>query len=162
LRVHILTAVTRPENLPEIARSIAEAAQKTEYEIVWHWRFDPELRHVGGQALKNKMLDGIEEGWVVFLDDDTIMHPDLLATVARSSARAVVVSQDGGGLEAKRGNVHVGTIDIGQAVIDRKLIANERIPLEYAGDGEFLQRVLGGVREVRFVKERLAYYNALR
>ena len=162
MKFHILTAVTRPENLPEIAASIAEAAQKVDAEVVWHWRFDPEGEHVGGQALKNAMLDGIDDGWVYILDDDTTMHPELLAKVASYDAPAVVVSQRGSGLQAKPGHVHIGAIDAGQAVMRREVIGDKRIEHSYAGDGLFLEQVLFGLPGVVFLSEELSHYNALR
>lgn len=164
MKVHILTACSRPENLAEVGASLSYAA--TAHEIVWHVRFDPKQRHVGGQALKNAMLDEITDGWVVFLDDDTKMHPDLLERVMRfRDADAVVVSQrrtDGPVLSASRERLVVGQVDIGQAVIRREVIGDTRIPEDYDGDGVFLGAVLRERQKVVFLDEVLSWHNALR
>jgi hypothetical protein len=166
VRLHILTACTRPHNLPALAESI-EAATVAPWEVCWHIRFDAALEHIGGQRLKNQMLDQITDGWVVFLDDDTVMHPLLMERIGEHSyADAVVVSQDradGRHLTAARDQLRVGDVDIGQAVIRRKLIAGHRIPETYEGDGEFLAAVLSAERAlaVVFLRETLSAHNAL-
>src|SRR5512132_2800574 len=112
MRLHVLTAVTRPGNLGLLAESIA-AASIPEVGIVWHWCFDPERTAVGGQRLKNEMLDQISDGWVCFLDDDNVMHPDFVRRVhEHKDADAVVVCQqrhsDGRTLVAGPGELRVG------------------------------------------------------
>jgi hypothetical protein len=165
-RLHVLTACTRPDNLPTLAVSLAEACCGP-WEICWHLRLDPEQRHVGGQRLKNDMLDQVSDGWVCFLDDDTTIDPRFLQLVdelRRDGATAVVVSQqreNGAVLPASRANLHVGSIDIGQAIIHRGLIGNWRIPLSYEGDGVFLASVLGNATTAVFVDEILSYHNRL-
>lgn len=161
MRIHVLTAVTRPENLTEIGYSLARAAQRAEADVVWHLRFDLEHRYVGGQQVKNELLDGIEDGWVWVLDDDTLVHPDLF-TYLDPAYDALVVSMllEGGLLHAAEKNVVLGGIDIGQAIISRELIGEERILPAYDGDGRFLETLLRGVN-VLYVPEELTYYNAI-
>jgi hypothetical protein len=169
MRLHVLTAVTRPGYLPLLAESIADASAPDTFDVCWHWRFDTDRRHVGGQALKNEMLDGISDGWVWVLDDDTLVHPLLFATVADAireapRARAVVVSQsrtDGRVLHAHEDNVRVGSIDIGQAVLRRDLIGTLRIPETYEGDGELLEALLPSCAGVLYIDEVLSCHNAL-
>src|ERR1043166_599735 len=69
--LHILTAVTRPENLPKLAESLIPAAAAG-VELAWHVGYDLEHRHVAGQAVKNRLLDRISpsQDWVWILDDD--------------------------------------------------------------------------------------------
>jgi hypothetical protein len=146
VRLHVLTAVSRPENLPRVAESLSAAAMNVpDVKVCWHWRFDLERKHVGGQALKNEMLDEIEEGWVWVLDDDTEAHPDVLGAKDFEAYDAVVFSQvrsDGRVLLAAPENVVPGSIDINQAFLRRDLIGDLRIPIHYDGDGMFLNAVL--------------------
>jgi hypothetical protein len=165
MRAHVLTACTRPHNLPVVAESIM-AATCDPWDVTWHIRFDPAQQHVGGQRLKNEMLDQIEDGWVCFLDDDTTMHPDFLQrmTEAVADAGAVVVSQqrqNGMVLTAAHTHLRVGCVDIGQAFIARSLIGTHRIPEHYEGDGMFLQAVLGNWPAVAYLEEILSEHNAL-
>jgi len=112
------------------------------------------------------MLDQISDGWVCFLDDDTTLDAEfvrLAEVLSRNGASAVVVSQaraDGSILRAARGNLCVGGIDIGQAIISRVLIDDTRIPLCYDGDGMFLAAVLN-TPNVVFIDEVLSYHNRL-
>jgi hypothetical protein len=161
-RLHVLTACSRPENLARVAESIAAAACEP-WEVCWHVRLDRAREHVGGQALKNRMLDQITDGWVCFLDDDTVMHPDFLTAVAENQdAHMVVVSQrrtDGRTLVAAAANMRVGHVDIGQAAIRRERI-DSSIPEHYEGDGVFLADVAATAR-VAYVAEVLSFHNAL-
>jgi hypothetical protein len=160
--LHVLTACTRPHNLPAIAESLAAWGRA---DFIWHIRFDMAKRHVGGQAVKNTLLDEITDGWVMFLDDDTVVHPDLWKLFSRhnAEAEAIVVSQQHsvlGVLHAAPTNVMIGTVDIGQAIIRRDVIGAQRIPETYAGDGEFLHDILPHVNAV-YVDEVLSFHNAL-
>ena len=149
MRLHIVTAVTRPANLGMIAASLAAAACTARIDLVWHWRFDWQREHVGGQKLKNDALDAITEGWVWMLDDDTIAHSEILQAWSQHArhdgVRAVVFGQsraDGRILVADEQNVRVGHIDIGQAFLRRDIIGEHRLPEHYDGDGMFLEVVL--------------------
>jgi hypothetical protein len=165
MRAHVLTACTRPGNLRAVAESIM-AATCDPWDVTWHIRFDPAQQHVGGQRLKNEMLDQIEDGWVCFLDDDTTMHPEFLQRMAEAvkDSGAVVVSQqrqDGRVLVAAHEHLQVGLVDIGQAFIARSLISGTRIPEHYEGDGMFLQAVLANWPAVAYLPEILSEHNAL-
>lgn len=165
MRLHILTACTRPENLPTMAESIHKWGSA---DVTWHVRFDPTKTAIGGQRLKNEMLDERHgSGYVFFLDDDTVAHPMLWKRVhplLEEHVAAVVFSQkhsELGILHAAPENVTVGGIDIGQAVVHASVIAGHRIPETYAGDGEFYEAVLRGRDDVVYLDEVLSFHNAL-
>lgn len=162
MRLHVCTACSRPENLDRVAASLALWGQA---DYTWHIRFDIERRHVGGQRLKNELLNDVSEGWVWFLDDDTLAHPKLYRTLEQKSRGydAIVVSQrrrERANLIAAEENVRVNEIDIGQAIIRRSLIGEDRIPETYAGDGLFLEEVLP-FGKVLYLPEVLSFHNAL-
>lgn len=144
------------------------ALNAPEVEVVWHWRFDPHRMHIGGQALKNEMLDEIDDGWCWALDDDTIAHENVLRVVsqvaaAKVKARAIIVSQlrtSGHVLQARPEQMCVGGVDIGQAFLRRDLIGDQRIPLDYEGDGMFLQAVLAGQPAI-YLADVLSLHNSL-
>lgn len=147
--LHVVTAITRPENLPRICSSLSAGCVHARCDLVWHWRHDFEHAHVGGQKPKNDALDVIKDGWVWFLDDDTLADARIPSIVAsfddRVEVDAFVVSQrraDGYVLAAGAEHVRVGSIDIGQAIIRRSAIGTQRIPETYVGDGVFLEAVL--------------------
>ncbi len=166
MRLHVLTACTRLQNLPVIAASIQDAACEP-WEVCWHVRFDPAREHLGGHKLKLDMLAQITDGWVVFLDDDTLMHPELLKHVAEHlDCAGVVVSQDrtaslGHMLYAHPQNMRLGGVDIGQVVLTRELIGDTDMPPYYGGDGTFLQSILQGRDDIAYLPDVLSLYNAL-
>lgn len=173
--LHVLTAVTRPENLSRIAGALAFAAGRTTFSIAWHWKYDLERENVGGQAIKNAMLDEIPmraEHWVWILDDDTLPIAAVLMRLeeeleADPLLEAMVVAQMRNDprrvLPVGVDFSHPGHIDIGQAFLRRELIGAARIPLSYEGDGIFLEELLDPARgaRVRYVSDVLSVHNAL-
>jgi hypothetical protein len=170
--IHILTAVSRPENLTRVGDSIFDNLPE-EVDVMWWHRPDPNREYVGGQWLKNRMLEEIGlnglTGWVCILDDDTLMHPSFLRKIYRAhrqhpEANAIVVSQKrttGVVLQARPENMVVGKVDAGQAVIRRSLIGDLLIPETYAGDGEWLECLLYGRDDVHYMSEVLSLHNVL-
>jgi hypothetical protein len=165
MKLHILTAITRPENLPQLAQSLAPA----NLDLVWHWRFDLARAHVGGQALKNAMLDSITDGWVWILDDDTLAMPALFERLVvleaeHPDADAFAVSQllRGGAVRhATPDALRLDHIDVGQLIIRRDAIGDTRLDLSYGGDGLWVEALVAkGVRVV-CVDEALSAYNRL-
>lgn len=174
LRLHILTAVTRPENLPQLEASILVAKERTpDVAYTWHQRADLGREHVGGQRLKNAMLDEITDGWVCVLDDDTVMHKDFMRRISfvlatqplvEQECRAIIVSQKrttGVVMVASRENAVLGSIDAGQAVLRRDFIGAYRIPETYAGDGMWLESLLRDRPDVHYMNEVLSLHNAI-
>jgi hypothetical protein len=170
LLLNILTAVSRPENLPALEDSIFAANDLApDVDVEWHRWVDMHREFVGGQHPKNIMLDRIELGWVCILDDDTIMHPQFLRKVYKASritpyAKAIVVSQKrttGVVLQACPDNMKVGSVDAGQVVLRRDFVGDLRIPETYAGDGEWIEALLRYEPSVVFLPEVLSLHNAL-
>ena len=164
--LNVITAVTRPENLPKLAESLATGHP---WDIAWHLRFDPEHANVGGQNLKNDALNDITDGWVWILDDDTIAAPGLLQAVADTidaTVEAVIVSmwhaQQGRTLVAAPYNMIVGSVDAGQAFFRRDAIGGSRLADHYDGDGMFIAEVLETLDGEIAYLEVEAIHNALR
>lgn len=167
MRLHVITAITRPANLGEIAASLAAACATARIDLVWHWRFDYQREHVGGQKLKNDALDTISDGWVWMLDDDTIAHSEILQAWAQhakiADVTAVIFGQlraDGRTLVADPENARRGMIDIGQAFLRRDAIGEHRLPEDYDGDGMFLERILP-TANVIYNNRMLSFHNRL-
>lgn len=161
--LHVLTACTRPENLERVADSIF-SSKPMFLDVHWHVRRDTEPA-VGGQRVKNEMLDNISEGWIVFLDDDTAMHPQLLQRLddeINPNIDLVFYAQQ------RNADVHMplakrGLIDIGQVCVHRRRIGPLRIPDFYDGDGWFCEALVAnpGGGEIVYLPEVLSFYNLL-
>lgn len=167
MKLHILTAITRYELLPAIAGSLIQAAWPG-VAIVWHWRIDWERQHVGGQTLKNAMLDEIADGWVWILDDDNDVHPEFLRCLAQTIAAhpsAVLVA---GAQHTAHGvrlvHFRASHIDAAQVIIRRDAIGDHRIPEHYCGDGEWIEAIARDLvdKHIAYLPDVVIRYNALR
>lgn len=154
--LHVITACSRLEGLARLAPTLAHPI------VRWHVSFDLERRHIGGQAVKNRLLDSIVDGWVWICDDDNIPAPgflDCLATLLPGiTADVVLFGQDRGARGVHSPVLEVGRIDAAQAVMRRETIGGMRLPEIYEGDGVLICRVCAG-RPVLFVDEPLTYWN---
>lgn len=177
MRLNVLTAVTRPENLSAISASL-EAAKDLAPNVQVSWRLlaDPSRQNIGGQAIKNQLIDEVpQDEWFWILDDDTLVHEDVLFTVwallapfefegvRMPAPDAIVVSQlrsDGRVLGASPVNMVVGACDIGQAFLRKRLVGDRRIPIDYNGDGMFLGEVLADA-SVAWLPQPLSLHNAI-
>jgi len=170
VKLHVLTAVTRPENLPAVQKSIFAANDLApDVDVEWHRYEDLQKEHVGGQHTKNIMLSRITDGWVCILDDDTVMHASFLRHIYKAYrknkfANAFVVSQrrtTNVVLQARPENMILGKVDAGQVLIRRDYIGNAKIPETYAGDGEWIEFLLHGQPDVVFLPQVLSLHNVL-
>lgn len=170
MKLHLLTACTRPENIARLGESI-DAARRPGADIIWHLKQDGERKHVGGQAIKNALIERVADGWLTFLDDDNLLHPALverllMVTAEHSAAGLIVVGQGlpGGHYRAAReGCLALNRIDAAQLVIRRDALGDLRLPETYAGDGllaEMLQAALPA-ESIVYLDEPLCYYNRL-
>jgi len=174
IRFHLLTAVIRPELLPAVAKSVAQAASavldRDSVEVHWHVRRGVESDR-GGYRTKNALLEEVPstaDDWVIVLDDDNTLHPQLLVRlveVIEDDTEAVIVSCESalhGVLRAAAENVKVGSIDAAQAVLRRDRFGELRWPHRYTGDGRLLQLLVPELGSVIYLDEPLAYHNRLR
>jgi len=171
MKLHVITACTRMENLPLIAGSLV-LAESAGVDLTWHVRFDPARQAVGGQALKNAMLGQVADGWVWICDDDNCAHPDLFGALASiiatsEAARLIVVAQQhrGGWVRhVHRQMLRQTHVDAGQVIIRRDAIGEMRIPLHYCGDGEWIEALANTLtgNQIGYIYEPVCYYNWLR
>jgi len=152
--LHILTACSRPGNLPAWAADLAAiAGEYPGVDLRWHVAFDLQRRHVGGQAVKNALLDSIpadDPGWVWIGDDDNALDTAMLEALAayadRGDVDAVVFAQRRHGYIAAPCAV-VDEVDVAQLIARRRFIGDARIPACYNGDGQWIAALAqrGGV-----------------
>lgn len=187
MRIHIVTACSRPNNLGDLQRSILEARNPHGYDLLWwivldvdncgaFWRdvLDPDLgppRHllkascplsVMGMGQMNWALDWIDEGLCHFLDDDNLFHPDLLDW-RYEPGRAYLLNQQVDPSTVREPTPRVYEIDLAQILVDRSVIGTARFAQQYVADGRFIQELHDGAPE-RFavVPGVRCFYNRLR
>lgn len=173
MKLHLLTAITRPENLPIMAASIATAQLTApSVEVVWHWRCDPRQEHPGGQFLKNQMIEGIGDGWVWILDDDNVMQPEFIDVLffhiaEHPDAQLIVCAQrhaSGWVRKVNRAMLKETHVDAAQIVVRRDAIGDLRLPEHYCGDGAFIEALANKLDpdRIHYIHTPIVSYNALR
>jgi hypothetical protein len=127
-------------------------------------------RGISGNPQRNHALDFIREGYIYYLDDDNIVHPDLIKNTAKyiNVNQGVIVSQI-----TKEGNVRlvprkdkigVCQVDTAQFLFPTYMTEGIRwLPHDYCADGIYLSEIYHK-NESNFVllDDRLSYYNYLR
>ena len=192
LDLHIVTPCIRVGNLAAIGESI-RAARIPDGVMMLHWlvvldnRFGLDVEKArqataavpgsvvelgrsegpGEYAQCNRALDLISTGWIVFLDDDNLLHPDLPARLAETirehpQAGAIVYDQEGVRRASPR-NVRVSRIDSGQFAVARAFVGDDRFSVYApAADGAFIETLYKRAPDrFVFLSETLALYNAL-
>jgi len=159
--LHILTACSRPAGLPAIATALACAPRALG--IQWHIAYDLFCEHIGGQAVKNRMLDSIADGWVWICDDDNTPTLAFLARLASLDPDDLIIfgQQRTDGYHAPA-VPQIGATDAAQAVVSRRAIGDLRLPEVYDGDGRWLMAIHARLGHATLINEPLTTYNAQR
>jgi hypothetical protein len=145
--------------LSRLADAIASAPACLQ--VVWHVGFDLDRQHIGGQAVKNRLLNEIHDGWVWVCDDDNLPVPGFFAWLTQQApADLLLVAQQRQGQMVAAAYPRVDETDIAQAVIARSLIAAQRLPEVYNGDGLFLVALAAQTSKIALINEPLTAYNA--
>lgn len=173
--VNIITPCSRPENLEKIARSINFPKYR------WIVVFDgpiPENRpaqaecysvinknSISGNAQRNFALDLVEDGWIYFNDDDTVIHPDLWDAIKDLDADFASFKQvfPSGVLRLEGKSVTLNNIDSHNFIMDYSLLGKSRWNLQrYDADGLFAYECWLKSRNYKYIDKVLSVYNALR
>lgn len=173
--LNILTSVTRPENLPEIAKHIPAEARwwllleepLTETPAnVYKTLIVPKARYQGIKL--NKALDEIKHGYIWVCDDDNLPHPDFWAELQpRLNTPNKVYFFN---MECSDAHTvaqlppRFGYADTAQVVYDRAVVGDLRhIENSHSHDGAFHEDLYRLRPETWTVIPRtLCYYNKLR
>ena len=167
--LNVITACSRPENLPLLEESLGPG--KILFELHWLVIHDTgQIESRVGNAQKNEALGTIDAGWVYFLDDDNLMHPRFFPAIDQAihdapGWRGFIFSQDCE-LFIRRASpetVRVDHIDIAQFVLQRDLIGERRFALPaYNSDGMLIEAIYGEhPGEIAFIDQVLCFYNRL-
>jgi len=184
---NIITPCSRPNNLIHIYNSIIN--QKVPIDSIKWWivfdlvnpPFDvikkfPSVNiesyafeeHNFGNAQRNFAIRRIQNGWVYFVDDDNIIHPDFLSSIMSITYfSGIIVNQvhKNGTLRLKASseNTVPGVIDTAQFIIKKDIVDVEWMTSEYCADGFFINNIYCRNREkFIFIDKPLSYYNFLR
>lgn len=172
MHLFVLTALTRPQNLPAIAESLCAPPGMT---LTWCIRPDCRRESFYGQSIKRQLLNWVQpESWVWVCDDDNHAPPGFLpgllaAYSEHPAADCFVVSQtDAAGEVLRRANrmiIGPDRIDFAQVVFKAGLAKGVEIPGHYGGDSRFIaamHKKTSASRRWVYLSEVSVTYNALR
>ena len=174
----IITPCIRPENLARMSKTIPancrwivvfDLKQLPSVELPKNAEYHRLLNHAFGYPQSNYALELVKDGYVYFLDDDTLMHPDLYEAVSGLDNDFIHFNQIRP--EKKKGDpkrilgskVQGGWIDKGGFVVKRELIGEIRFRTDiYGGDGYFAEDCYAKAQNPIFINKILAYFNILK
>lgn len=211
--IHIVTPLSRPENIAKLAASVRETAKRYK-NVFWHIVIDrvipaneqnylatqlmfddyvklydsPHHKSLAGHSHRNFFLDTLrddvplslrsENDWIYFLDDDTILHPDFIATITDTLYKfesekmpigMIVFDQDLNEstprLKADRSKIEVGFIDTGMFLFHFNKTPDLRFDAtDYCADGHFAVALRDKLTQegIYIINKTLSYYNYLR
>lgn len=191
----IITSCSRPEAIFEVYNSVKGMVKKLEdgtYNIYWYiiydgekvkepnrrnftnedaWIVEGSTSEAGkGYSQRNFALNMIKDGWICFLDDDNIIHPEFYNEISKhldEDLNGIIIDQifkfGNNRLVAKPENMRVCNIDIAQYILRREYIGEKRFNLEYCSDGHFIEELYSSnSNKFLFINQSLCYYNYLR
>jgi len=181
--INIITPCSRPENLTRIKLSINIPLENFRWIIVFDAEEVPELSipktdfnnteffaHKNpdsccGNAQRNFALDLVEDGYVYFQDDDTLMHPEFWESVKDLNYDFISFNQSftNGILRLKSEIIEIGNIDSHNFLLKKSIIGETRWENEnYCADGLFANTCAKKTNNIFFLDKVLSVYNALR
>jgi len=181
--INIITPCSRPENLISIGLSINIPLENFRWIVVFDANEVPELSvsknqfkntefyaHTNpdgcsGNSQRNFGLDLVEDGYVYFQDDDTLMHQEFWESVKDLNADFINFNQGfvNGDLRLKSGRIEVGHIDSHNFLLKKSIIGETRWEIaNYCADGIFAETCAKKTNNLFFIDRTLSIYNALR
>ena len=196
IKLSIVTPCSRPSNLPLLAKSIARARASLPISIDWYVCFDeyrvkrcafgvpkasPHIniyysyiadpKSKSGNSQRNYALQFVTEGFIYFLDDDNLMHYNLLHTLSKlysqhGYTKTLICNQLDERWQPRKLGLRYckpGGIDAAQYIIPKDHLQTRRWATSvYAADGlliEDIARQWG--KDFIFTDEIISFYNAI-
>lgn len=177
--INIVTPCSRIQNLQAISESINIPKGSYKWFIVFDSDTIPDIEKgidasfyavkngdsISGNSQRNAAIDLINDGYVLFLDDDTILHQDLWEEVNKCEEDIISWMQclPNGRHRLNSGIYEVGCIDSGSFMVKREIIGDLRWDIgKYDADGYFAKSVARNTKSQRRIDKYLSYYNFLR
>lgn len=183
--INIVTPCSRPENLIEMSKSINIPDERYRWIVVFDAEAVPDIdlpKNVIALAVKDK--DGIsgnpqrnyaidfiasnpihKDEYLLFFDDDTILHPNFWESVKDCEEDIVSWKQSwaDGSHRLYAGEYSIGAIDSGSFMVKRSIIGDLKWQKEkYDADGYFAEQIITKAKTNKEIDKYLSYYNYLR
>lgn len=177
--INIITACSRPNNLHTISKSINIPSENYRWIVVFDFETLPPIELIpencetylhknkestSGNSQKNFAIDLVNDGYVYFNDDDTIVHQDLWENVKYLNNDFISFQQlDKRNRVRLTGQVKYQKIDSHNFLLTRELIGNSRwVVNKYEADGLFAVECHSKSKDPIIIDKPLSVYNSLR
>lgn len=176
MMLNIITPCSRPYNLDKIAESInfpsyrwivvfdaVEVPTNVPHQAECYALVDK--NSTSGNAQRNYALDIVEDGWVYFNDDDTVIHPELWKNIQYLNNDFISFKQawPSRALRLQGNNITPNNIDSHNFILHNSLIGDTRWVLhEYGADGIFANECYKRSKSPIYIDQVLSVYNTLR
>lgn len=177
--INIVTPCSRPENLFKISDSINIPRDHYRWVVVFDSHQIPniqlptnaeyyaykDLKSISGNAQRNYANTLINDGYVMIIDDDTILHPDLWEAVKEYNHDVICWKQANkdGTHRLNAGKLTINNIDSGSFMVKRSIIGEIKWRLNvYGADGFFAEDVAKVSASQKNIDSYLSVYNYLR
>ena len=156
---HLKVISKNPEAFKETEIDITKVPNSCEY------YFYKDSKSKFGNAQRNFALDKIQQGYVYFNDDDTVIHPDLWTNIHNCSGNFISFIQNNSHntLRLTGKSICIGDIDSHNFIVDINTIDNIRFNIaKYHADGEFAVMCYQQSKSFTYIPKVLSIYNSLK
>ncbi len=172
LKLTIVTPLWRWENLSNLAESIPKGVR---WVVVNSGSKPPSvpvpvnaefhtIESDRGVDKRNRGIEIVKNGYLYFLDDDTIVHPHFHKLLKMDPKYDFIHFNQVWPNGARRigGEVKLNRIDVGNFIVKRELVGNIRFQKVPKADGVFAVECFQRSKSAIYVDKDLSIYNALR
>jgi hypothetical protein len=178
--LNIITPCSRPENLITISKSINIPKKNYRWIVVFDGETLPDKElipknceiyshtnknSIVGHSQRNYALDMINDGYIYFNDDDTVIHNKLWDNIKDLDNDFISFMQEdiNGNIRLIGDKIVVGHIDSHNFIVHSSLIGNTKfIITKYDADGHFANECFRQSKNSKHINIVLSTYNSLR
>ena len=178
--LNIITPCSRPENLQKISKTINIPKEHYRWIVVCDMdklpskEFIPENCEVHlyrkngsvvGHAQRNYALSIINNGYIYFNDDDTLLHPELWENIKDIDTDFIsfIQSEKDGSIRLLGNLIQVSHIDSHNFIVSKNTIGDTKFIIDrYDADGYFAKECYEKSLNKTYIDKSLSIYNSLR
>ena len=178
--LNIITPCSRPENLHIISETINIPKENYRWIVVFDMNELPnaelipdncethlykEIGSVAGHAQRNYALNMIDNGFIYFNDDDTLIYPELWENIKdlENDFISFIQLNKNGNLRLLGNFINIGYIDSHNFIVNQKIVGESRfIVNKYDADGYFAVECFNKSKNSFYINKPLSIYNLLR
>lgn len=172
LKLTVVTPLWRWENLGGLAKSIPEGVR---WLVVFSGRKPAEvvlpkngeyhaIESDRGVDKRNRGIEIVKDGYLFFLDDDTVIHPNFGKLLGMDPVNDFIHFNQiwPNGKRRIGGEVRINRVDAGSFIVKRETVGNTRFQKVPKADGVFAVECFRKSKAAKYIDEDMSIYNALR